>query len=219
MRRLHSPSLTHTLFRVETDSLSRVCLPFVKFGLTRPTPIPEFLITSPLLIPLPYLCSLCSKVRSLREVQPDTLDQLKASSFVVAGFDVLGLGPSTKEDVPGLDRAAAHVISIMAKEKAKAGKLIFIENILRLEVKCSAAVVEGDSPIEAPDLGVSGFESNARTSTCWPHLCALRRDGLSLCPSIRTPCRTITSRAFRHPLSLKLLIRTSAYTFPSRSSF
>ncbi|GAQ84075.1 lysophospholipase II [Klebsormidium nitens] len=36
-------------------------------------------------------------------------------------FDVLGLGPSTKEDVPGLDRAAAHVISILAKEKAKAG--------------------------------------------------------------------------------------------------
>jgi lysophospholipase-2 len=36
-------------------------------------------------------------------------------------FDVLGLGPGTREDAKGLDRAAAHVISLLAKEKAKAG--------------------------------------------------------------------------------------------------
>jgi hypothetical protein len=34
---------------------------------------------------------------------------------------VLGLGPGTREDAKGLDRAAAHVISLLAKEKAKAG--------------------------------------------------------------------------------------------------
>jgi hypothetical protein len=35
---------------------------------------------------------------------------------------VLGLGPGTREDAKGLDRAAAHVISLLAKEKAKAGE-------------------------------------------------------------------------------------------------
>jgi hypothetical protein len=35
---------------------------------------------------------------------------------------VRGLGPGTHEDVEGLDRAAAHVVSLLEEERAAAGE-------------------------------------------------------------------------------------------------